>query len=97
VFGSFLDNSLGDACEMDIDGDDTLDMTDLDGDKVMDSKDICPENKMLYRSDFSRVDIIRLQNGYREPKWASLHNVSIQTCLLLLSMFSSPRHGYCHL
>ena len=47
----------------------------------MDSKDIFPENKMVQRSDFSKVDVIRLQNGfYRKPRWESFYNVRIQTC-----------------
>ncbi len=60
---------------MDSDGDHILDKMDSDGDKVADSKDIFPENKNVQKADFSKVMVVRLLNGYRQPQWKSFHNV----------------------
>ena len=61
---------------MDSDSDGILDDLDSDGDKVPDSKDSFPENNAIHRSDFSKVMMVRLQHGNKQPRWKSLFNVS---------------------
>ena len=71
-------NGIGDSCEMDQDGDGLPDAVDSDGDKVVDSEDVAPENKNIFRTDFSRHMTVPLTAGSIgvNPKWQVKGNVS---------------------
>ena len=81
VLVTHSDNDIGDACEMDQDGDGTLDAVDSDGDKIIDSEDVAPFNKRIHRTDFSRHMSVPLTAGSRivHPQWTILGNVSCKT------------------
>lgn len=63
---------------MDQDQDGIFDALDSDGDKVIDTEDVAPENKNIFRTDFSRhMNVpLTLGNGVVNPKWEVKGNVS---------------------
>ena len=69
VFLCYLDNSIGDVCQ-----------NDLDGDGVPNDKDVCPEDPAVSRTDFSDYMTVDLDTGTRnkvKPEWRTFNNVRI--------------------
>lgn len=94
----FADNSIGDACEMDLDGDGILESVDSDGDKHIDSEDIAPENKHIHRTDFSQHMTVPLTTGLdvSSPKWQVKGNVSAKikkTLIEIIAQFNIGHRG----
>ena len=84
---TYTGNDIGDACEMDQDEDGVFDALDSDGDKVFDSEDVAPENKNIFRTDFSRHMTVPLTAGsiVVNPQWEVKGNVS--TMYLLIAYY----------
>lgn len=70
-------NGIGDACEIDINGDGTAFMQDSDGDSVGDSYDNFPENREIYRTGFNKFMSVNLNTNTRtvKPDWRVYGNV----------------------
>ena len=89
-------HGVGDACEMDTDGDGMMDAVDSDGDKVVDSQDVAPSDKHIQRTDFNRHMTVALTSGSTIilPKWHIKGNVcSSATTHLIAGLYDHP--PYC--
>lgn len=69
-------SGIGDACEVDTDGDGIADAADTDGDGVTDDKDIAPRNKLIQRTSFIRHTTVSLTSPRQvNPRWKITANV----------------------